>query len=56
MDEIDRFPKPNMATLEGEWGRKIIEQILNTPRTDREELKRRADAVLKENELAEKDE
>ena len=35
-----RYGKPNMAALEGEWGRRIFEQIRNTPRVDYEKLAR----------------
>ena len=39
-----RYYKPNMASLEGEWGRQIIEEIRNTPPPDFTEI----DAEVKE--------
>lgn len=43
--EVDgrRYGKPNMAALEGDWGRHIIEQIVSTPRLDYDMLRRQAD-------------
>lgn len=52
MADTIRYGKPNMGALEGDWGRKIIEEILNSPPIDREDLKRRAEAALLENKLA----
>ena len=40
-----KYGKPNMAALEGEMGRRIIERIMNTPRPDYERLQRESDAI-----------
>lgn len=38
------YYKPYMAALHGKIGESIIETILNTPKPDRTELKKKADA------------
>ena len=38
-----RLVKPNMNNLRGKMGRSIIKTILETPKLDREKLKRLAD-------------
>lgn len=44
--EVDgvRYYKPNMAALEGEWGREIIEEIRNAPHPDFTESDKRVKA------------
>ena len=39
------YGKPNMANLEGDLGRRIIETILATPPSDTTELDRRCEQV-----------
>ena len=45
--EVDgvKYWKPNMASLEGELGRQIIEEILNAPRPDYDKLDAEADEI-----------
>ncbi len=45
--EVDgvRYWKPNMASLEGELGRRIIAHVRNTPRPDFEKLEAEANAI-----------
>lgn len=42
-----RYGKPNMAALEGDWGREIFESIRDTPRADFAELDKRCAEVEK---------
>lgn len=37
-----KYGKPNMAALEGEWGRRIMEEIRNSPKPDYEERRRKS--------------
>lgn len=39
------YGKPNMAALEGEWGRRIFDHIAATPRVDRERLDRECERL-----------
>ena len=39
------YGKPNMAALEGELGRRIIDTIMSTPRPDLTELERKCAEV-----------
>lgn len=39
------YSKPNMAALRGKTGKRILKKIRNTPALDREQLKRKADAI-----------
>lgn len=47
--EVDgvRYGKPNMAALEGEWGRKIFDEIVTSPRLDRKKLQRESDEITR---------
>lgn len=40
-----RYGKPNMAALEGEWGRKIFDEIVTSPRLDRKKLDRECEVI-----------
>lgn len=40
------YSKPNMAALHGEWGRKIIDTIRNTPKADFTELDKKCDEIV----------
>jgi len=42
-----RYGKPNMAALEGEWGRKIFDEIVTSPRLDRKKLQQESDKVTR---------
>lgn len=39
-----RYYKPNMGALSGKIGESIFETIMNSPKPDRSELKKHADA------------
>ena len=36
----NRYYKPNMAALEGEWGRRVMQAILDTPAPNTRKLER----------------
>lgn len=42
-----KFYKPCVANLDGEIGRKVMESIRNTPRSDHSEARKMADECIK---------
>ena len=45
MPQQATYAKPNMAALEGEWGRRIYETVRDAPETDWAALRERSRSV-----------